>query len=421
MKNKLLIITLVAVIGFLMIVCDDGNKTELTNLTPVADDYTFDNLYQTAGNVTAVTITPKSGKSSGTISIKYNGSATIPQIAGTYTVTFDVAAVTSWNAAIGLSAGTLKIFDEGYNFFTSIADLETWLSAQPNNTADTAYTVALNVNYITGLATTLNNATNKYVNLDISGSTITSIGQYAFYNCTSLTSVTIGNSVTSIGNRAFSNCTNLTSIIIPNSVTSIEEFAFSGCKNLTSITIPDSVTSIGNRAFQNCDSLTSVTIPDSVTSIGGFAFYYCTNLTNITIPDSVTSIGEFAFGCTNLTSITIPDSVISIGDGAFSNCTSLTSVTIPDGVFWIGKYAFSNCTNLTSVTIGNSVTTTGREVFSGCTSLTSVTFRGTISSREFWWSSFPGDLYKKFYATDANNGTPGTYIRNVNEDVWTKQ
>ena len=138
---------------------------------------------------------------------------------------------------------------------------------------------------------------------------VTSIGRYAFYNCSGLTSVTIGNGVTSIG-----------------------EGAFSYCNGLTSVTIPDSVTSIGSDAFLNCSNLTSITIPDSVTSIGSYAFLNCSNLTSITIPDSVTSIGEGAFGmCSALTSVTIPDSVTSIGEEAFSDCSELESITVEEG------------------------------------------------------------------------------------------
>ena len=116
-------------------------------------------------------------------------------------------------------------------------------------------------------------------------------------------------------------------IIFDSPVTSIGEDAFYWCTSLTSITIPDSVTSIGECAFVYCTSLTSITIPDSVTSIGYSAFYNCSSLTSVTIPDSVTEIGGSAFdGCTSLTSITIPDSVTSIGELAFFRCTSLKEV-----------------------------------------------------------------------------------------------
>ena len=134
------------------------------------------------------------------------------------------------------------------------------------------------------------------------------------------------------------------------SVTSIGDYAFSQCSSLSSITIPNSVTSIGDRAFSWCSSLTSVTIPNSVTSIGSSAFYGCSALTSITIPESVTSIGECAFdGCSALTSITIPNSVTSIEYSAFNGCSSLASVTIGNGVTSIGDYAFYGCSALTTV------------------------------------------------------------------------
>ena len=250
----------------------------------------------------------------------------------------------------------------------------------------------------------------------IKGVTVTSIGDQAFYNCTSLTSVTIPDSVTSIGDRAFRYCISLTSVTIPDSVTSIGEEAFYGCWDLTRLTIPGSVTSIDKDAFCFCSSLTSVTIPDSVTSIGDSAFYGCESLTSVTIPDSVTSIGSCAFyGCASLTSVTIPDSVTSIGNCAFASCTSLTGIwvaegnshyandasgvlfnkdkttlvqcpgafaayTIPNSVTSIGEYAFSHCTSLTSVTIPNSVTSIGEHAFSYCTSLTSVTISDSVTS-----------------------------------------
>ena len=145
------------------------------------------------------------------------------------------------------------------------------------------------------------------------------LAQFAFYGCTSLTSVTIPNSITSIGYYAFSSCSSLTSITIPNSVTSIGGSAFSDCSSLTSINIPNSVTSIGGGAFSSCSSLTSITIPNSVTSIGDVAFYYCSSLTSVTIPNSVTSIGMGTFwGCESLkTVICEAIEVPELGDDVF--------------------------------------------------------------------------------------------------------
>ena len=164
----------------------------------------------------------------------------------------------------------------------------------------------------------------------------------------------IPNSVTSIGNSAFKNCSSLQSVTISDSVTSIGDWAFSDCSSLQSVTIPDSVTRIGNWVFLNCSSLQSVIIPDSVTSIGDLVFNGCSSLYSVTIPDSVTSIGNRAFeGCSSLQSVTIPDSVTSIGNWVFSNCKSLQSITIPDSVTSIGNDAFSGCESLQSVIISH--------------------------------------------------------------------
>ncbi|MBQ9557422.1 MAG: leucine-rich repeat protein [Clostridia bacterium] len=294
-------------------------------------------------------------------------------------------------------------------------------------------------------------------------SSVTSISRYAFDGCTALTRVDISDlaawcridynggsnpliyahnlylngdlvtelvipdGVTSIGNYAFYKCTGLTSVSIPDSVTSIGECSFSGCAGLTSIEIPDSVTSIGYRAFYDCTGLTSVTIGNGVTSIGGYAFTGCTGLTSVTIPDGVTSIGESAFyntgyyndesnwedgilyignwlikakedksgeyiikygtvgiadevfrGCGGLTSVSIPESVTVISNHAFDGCGSLTSVNIPDSIVLISSFAFRDCADLARVAIPDSVTRIGYGTFCNCTALTSITIPDSV-------------------------------------------
>ena len=133
-----------------------------------------------------------------------------------------------------------------------------------------------------------------------------------------------------IRNYAFYQCSSLPSMTIPDSVTTIGNYAFYGCRILTSVTIPDSVTTIGDYAFYNCRSLPSVTIPDSVTSIGDSAFYNCVSLTSVTIPNSVTTIGGSAFrGCGSLTSVTFNGTPSSIGSNAFNSCRNLTTINVP--------------------------------------------------------------------------------------------
>ena len=252
---------------------------------------------------------------------------------------------------------------------------------------------------------------------------VTSIGYLAFYECTSLTSLVVssknstyyseGNCIITRKERALIQGCN--SSIIPQGVTSIGDYAFDRCTSLTNVTIPDSVTSIGNSAFSRCSSLTSVTIPDSVTSIGDMAFHYCEALTSVTIPDSVTSIGSYAFAwCTSLMSVHITDLAawcnIEFSDSAsnplyyannlYLNGNLITELVIPDGVTSIGSYAFYRCTSLTSVTIPNSVTNIGNSAFYNCKALTSIHFNGTI---EQWYAIEKGSSW------DSNTGTYTIY------------
>src|SRR5665213_3625389 len=193
---------------------------------------------------------------------------------------------------------------------------------------------------------------------------VTSIGDYAFLNCSGLTSVTIPDSVTSIGSAAFYQCSGLTNLTIGTSVTSIGDYAFYNCSKLTGVTIPNSVTSIGNDAFGDCSGLTAITVAalnPVYSSVGGVLFN--TNQTTLiqcpggkvgsyTIPNSVTNIGDSAFDhCSGLTSVTIPNSVTSIGSAAFYQCSGLTNLTIPNSVTSIGNDAFGACSGLTAITV----------------------------------------------------------------------
>ena len=218
---------------------------------------------------------------------------------------------------------------------------------------------------------------------------VTSIGYSAFYGCSSLTDLTIGEGVTTIGVDAFGYCSALTTVSIPNSVTSIGQSAFRNCSSLTDLTIGEGVTTIGVWAFEDCSALTTVSIPNSVTSIGHSAFYRCSSLTDLTIGECVTTIGESAFAyigamsvkwnavnvktagssrfpiffLSKVQSVEFSDKVENIPDDAFHGCSALITVSIPNGVTSIGSLAFSGCSSLTDLTIGEGVTTIGGNAF----------------------------------------------------------
>ena len=245
-----------------------------------------------------------------------------------------------------------------------------------------------------------------------------SIGNQAFYNCSSLTSITIPEGVTSIGSEAFQYCRSLTEITLPSTLTSIGYRAFESCSNLTEITIPEGVTSIGAGAFSSCSSLaafngygnsyykivddgrallvdggktflayapantaTSYTIPEGVTSIGHYTFSGCRSLTSITLPSTLTSIGNSAFGgCSSLTSIIIPEGVTEIGPQTFYYCSSLTSVSLPSTLTSISAWAFQYCRSLTEITLPSTLTSIGSWAFESCSNLTEITINGDILS-----------------------------------------
>ena len=255
------------------------------------------------------------------------------------------------------------------------------------------------------------------------GSICTSIGDRAFYNCSTLKSITIPNSITYVGTNAFTGCNselfteyelgqylgnnenpyailyqitneNLSTYTINENTKIIANYAFSSCDRPTSIIIPTGVTYIGDSAFSGCNSLASVVIPNSVTYISDSAFSACNSLASIEVDENneyykdidgnlYTKDGktliQYAIGKTDA-SFTIPDGVKTIGYEAFYCCSSLTSIVIPNSITDIGYSAFKNCSNLTNITIGNGLTSISGYMFLGCTSLTSVTIPESVTS-----------------------------------------
>lgn len=348
-------------------------------------------------------------------------------------------AVVNWNAtSCKVSTGALDAFGHCTNLTTIN------IGNNVTNISTSCFKGITNICYmgdivgwcgISGLVSIMSSSSTLYIDGNkvegdlIIPSSVTSIGNYAFYGCTGLTSVTIPDSVTSMGGGAFYECDNLANVYYTGDVAgwcginglsgimlSSRTLYINGSTVEGDLVISDGVTSISSYAFSCRSGLASVTIPDDVTSIDTYAFYGCDGLTSVTIGKSVTSIGAYAFkGCSGLTSITIPTRVTSIESSAFSGCSALETVCVDknnenyqsqDGVLYnkktkaivlvpqaisgsvkilegttsIDEYAFSDRSGLKSITISNSVTSMGSGAFYGCKNLTRVTIGEGITN-----------------------------------------
>jgi hypothetical protein len=229
------------------------------------------------------------------------------------------------------------------------------------------------------------------------------ISDYAFYDCTNLTTVSLPSTLTNIGFCAFSGCTSLTNIVVPEGIQKISASLFDRCTELQSVELPSTIETIEKFAFSRCRKLKNIILPEGLKQIKVRAFAWCESLSNINIPSSVTNIEAGAFvQCRSLKSITIPSGVLSLGEkncqGVFQMCTSLSSITfneglknlpggicdlcyklkeivLPDSITNIGSRAFVNG-SLEKIVIGREVQSVGTAAFANNGRLTSVEFRG---------------------------------------------
>ena len=274
------------------------------------------------------------------------------------------------------------------------------------------------------------------------------VHEYAFYDCTGLTSVTMPNGLTTIGEGAFRYCTNLEKADIPDSVKYIGNGAFEKCtklkdtkvpKNLaymgdsafsstgiTSVTIPDSVTDIVYGAFENCTNLSEINMPNELVHIGGHAFdnteWYNTqpdgivklgrmvydykgiirDKTSITVDSDILGIADYAFEeQTNLTGIVFPNGLLDIGEGAFSCCRYLESIKIPGSVTTIRDRAFINCSSVKEISLENGVQTIGESAFANCSKVDTVTIPASVT--EIGYGAFMGCSSLKEINVSPNN------------------
>ena len=211
----------------------------------------------------------------------------------------------------------------------------------------------------------------------------------------------VGNSVTSIGAYAFCNCSYMKSIDIPSSITSIGYMTFSGCSGLTKVNISDIAAWCGinfidwesnplyyaHNLYLNDEIIDSLIIPNSVTSIGDYTFYNCSSLNSVEILNGVASIGDYAFyNCSSMNTVKIPNSVTSIGLFAFYNCSGLAIVDIPSSVISIGYSCFAGCKSNIYI-MSKNVTFPEKRLFES-DNVYGFSYLNSISHDSYYWNSF---------------------------------
>lgn len=205
---------------------------------------------------------------------------------------------------------------------------------------------------------------------------VTTIGEYAFENCTLLESVVISDSVEKIGKYAFSGCSALKRISLPDSIAQIGDYAFRA-SGLEAVKIPEGVTLLGEGMFARCPNLQTVELPSTLQTIREIAFIG-SGLNKIILPENLKYIGyECFYECTNLEEIKIPDSVTTLNYSEFEGCSSLKKVTLSKGLKSINQTMFARCHNLTEITIPDSITYIGEGAFFQCKKLKDVYYTGS--------------------------------------------
>ena len=209
--------------------------------------------------------------------------------------------------------------------------------------------------------------------------TVTSVGDFAFYDCSALGAVSLPESVTSIGMYAFENCTSLKEMALPSGLLSIGEHAFGECHALQSLSIPDAVVSIGEGALEGCEGLGGVSLGRGMSLIPGSMFARCVSLASVSIPENIKSIDAWAFSnCTALGSVSFEEGVDSIGECAFAFCYALESIELPESLHKIGANAFAHCLVLGNITLPSELTEIGDYIFDNCEMLGCITTRAEV-------------------------------------------